>query len=154
MRATGDLLRLGLDEVMDEAPLEGFADRVLDQLERDRPAPWSERVSIWVGELFRHRPKVWAPPMALASAAAVALLVALTFNGEAPSRQVAPGSSVISVSFGNSVEGTVFEVEDKDGSTTAVIWVDQSKSEPDESDPDDQNPRGAHSWATIGTKTT
>ncbi len=40
-----------------------------------------------------------------------------------------PGSNVLSVSFGSSVDGALFQLEGKDGSTTAVIWVDEGKAE-------------------------
>lgn len=140
IRTTGDLLRLAVDEIIADAPLEGFADSVLEQIEAEAPLTWSERLKTWFGEFYRYRQRFWGPSLALASGTAAVLLVLIFFGGESgttpspdrlpslPPVDLVPGSSVLSVSFGNSVDGTVFEVEDKDGSTTAVIWVDEAKS--------------------------
>lgn len=131
IRGTGDLLRLAFDQTIDDAELDGFADRVMEGIELDKPVPVTERVRVWFSEVFKHRRKFWAPPLALAGAAAAALLIVVFVGEEMPNRDLPGGSTVLSVSFGNSVDGTVFELEDKDGSTTAVIWVDESKSAPD-----------------------
>ncbi len=135
IRSTGDVLRLAFDEMIADAPLEDFADGVMAKLdEEERPLTWVEGIQAWFSEFFRYRRRVWVPSLALAGAATAALLVAITIGPEFPSRNLPGGTSVISVSFGSTVEGTVFELEDKDGTTTAVIWVDESKTTPSDSE--------------------
>jgi len=132
IRATGTLLRMAMDEAVDEAPLADLADRVMAAIQaEEKPLRWTERLRVWLGEFGRHRRRYWAPPLALAGAAAAVLVVVFAFGDDAPSIERPQGSTVLSVSFGSTVEGTVFELEDKDGSTTAVIWVDQGKSPAD-----------------------
>lgn len=132
--ATGDLLRLAADEIIAEAPLEGFADQVMARLAAEEaPLPWTERIRAWVSEFILYQRKVWVPPMAVAAAAAVAAVLVFGFRGSPVTdsmgtAELPQGTTVLSVSFGSSVDGTVFEVEDKDGSITAVIWVDRAKS--------------------------
>ncbi len=134
IRATGDLVRQASEELVAEAPLEGFADRVMARIEVDeQPLPWTARLRTWLGEFFRYRRRVWAPSLGLAVAAAAAVLLAIGLRQPDPvpppqTAELPSGTTVLSVSFGSSVNGTVFEVEDKDGSTTAVIWVDNAKS--------------------------
>lgn len=155
IRATGDLLRLAFDQIAEDAPLEGFADRVMESLAKQerKPLPLRERIATWAGEFFRYRQKLWAPSLALASAAAVALVALLVLRGDPPlANQQPAGSTVISVSFGNTVNGHVFELEDKDGTTTSVIWVDESKTASNESNT--EAGRDLFWWRTIGTKRT
>lgn len=81
------------------------------------------------------------------------VLVVLTVGSEAPPMERPPSSSVMSVSFGSSVDGTVFELEDKDGSTTAVIWVDEGKSVA--TDANTEAKQGIQRWTDdSGTKRT
>jgi anti-sigma factor RsiW len=131
IRGTGALLRMAMDEARDDvAPdFDGLADRVIAAIEAEpRPLPWTERLRVWLGEFVRYRRRIWAPPLALAGAAAAVLVVVFALGRDAPTIERPQGSTVLSVSFGSTVDGTVFELEDKDGSTTAVIWVDQGKS--------------------------
>lgn len=156
IRATGALLRLAIDDMIDDAPLEGLSDRVLAGLEKEEGKAtlgWSERFRTWLGEFLRYRQKVWAPPLALAGAAAAVALVVFTFGSEAPPMERPPSSTIMSVSFGSSVDGTVFELEDKDGSTTAVIWVDEGKSVA--TDANTEAKQSIHGWIDeSGTKRT
>jgi hypothetical protein len=153
IRGTGDLLRFAFNDVLEGAPLEGFADRVMEGIEKDSKTPWFEGLKVWFDEVFKHQRKVWVPPLALAGAAAAALLITLSFGDELPNREVPNGSTVLSVSFGSSVEGAVFELEDKDGSTTAVIWVDESKTSNDEGEASLAQPPSKVVYAKSLTKT-
>jgi len=131
IRATGGALRSAFDEALAEGPLDGFADRVMERLSvpPEAPLPWAARASAWLGEFFKHRKRVWAPSLALATSAAVALVLVVAFRtAPTPMDRSPAGSSIVSVSFGSTVNGAVFEMEDKDGSTTAVIWVDDAKT--------------------------
>ncbi len=133
VRSVGTLLRAMAEDVAAEAPLEGLADRVLEAVARQRPAPWTERLAAWLGETFKYRKKVWVPSFAAAGAVAAAAVVALFVVGPDPVRLdpgLPPGSAVLSVSFGQQVEGTLFQLEGKDGSTTAVIWVEEGEPAP------------------------
>lgn len=133
VRGVGVLLRAMAEDAASEAPLDGLADRVLEAIGREKPAPWTERLATWLGETFRYRKKVWVPSFASAAAVAAAVVVAVLVAGRPPVRPEAatpPGSSVLSVSFGQEVEGTLFQLEDKDGSTTAVIWVEEEEPAP------------------------
>jgi anti-sigma factor RsiW len=156
IRATGALLRLAVDDMIADAPLEGLSDRVLSEIGKEETKgrlSFTERFRTWFGEFIRYRQKVWAPPLALAGAAAAVLLVVFTVGSEAPPIERPPSSTVMSVSFGSSVDGTVFELEDKDGSTTAVIWVDEGKSVA--SDANSEAKQGIHRWNDdSGTKRT
>lgn len=152
LRGAGALLRMAMDvEVDNVAPdLDGLADRVIAAIEAEpRPLPWSERLRTWFGEFLRYRRRVWAPPLALAGAAAAVLVVVFALGRDAPTiegPQGSQGSAVLSVSFGSTVDGTVFELEDKDGSTTAVIWVDQGKSPADGVSGEAGGAKGTFRW--------
>lgn len=156
IRATGAFLRLAVDDMIADAPLEGLSDRVLSEIangEKKSTLGWSERFRTWFGEFVRYRQKVWGPPLALAGAAAAVVLVVFTIGTEAPPVERPPSSTVMSVSFGSSVDGTVFELEDKDGSTTAVIWVDEGKSVA--TDANTEAKQGIQRWTDeSGTKRT
>lgn len=52
-----------------------------------------------------------------------------TTTAPLPEAGLPPGSAVLSVSFGRQVAGTLFQLEDKDGWTTAVIWVDEGQAD-------------------------
>jgi hypothetical protein len=131
VRSVGDALRLAFDEQLAGGVLDGFADRVMATVAADpRPLPWRERAVAWLGEFTRYRKRIWAPSLALSGAAAVALLLVVAVGADVPARSAPAGSSVLSVSFGSTVDGAVFELEDKDGTTTAVIWLDESKTAP------------------------
>jgi anti-sigma factor RsiW len=130
IRGVGALLRTMADELADGAPLDGLADRVLAEAKRQAPLPWTERALAWLGEFGRHQKKIWVPSLATATAAAVAIVVFVSVGSTPPATPEAsmpPGSAVLSVSFGQDVGGTLFQLEDKDGSTTAVIWVDEGE---------------------------
>jgi hypothetical protein len=113
---------------------------------------------VWIGEFFRYRRRVWAPPLALAGAAAAVLVVVFAIGRDAPTIPTthgSQGSAVLSVSFGSTVDGTVFELEDKDGSTTAVIWVDQGKSPADGVNGEAGGAKGTFRWnSDAGAKST
>lgn len=158
IRGTGALLRMAMDEAADDVgpDLDGLADRVIAAIEAEpRPLPWTERLRVRLGEVFRYRRRVWAPPIALAGAAAAVLVVVFALGRDAPPLERPEGSAVLSVSFGSSVDGTVFELEDKDGSTTAVIWVDQGKSPADGASGEAGGAKGTLRWdVDTGAKST
>lgn len=155
MRATADLVRLAVDDMVSDAPLEGLTDRIMAELETEKVQErlgWVERLRTWSGEFVRYRRRVWAPSIALAGAAAAVALVVITYGHEVPQIEHPPSSTVMNVSFGSSVDGTVFELEDKDGSTTAVIWVDEGKSVANDSNTEAK--QGVHEWGSEAeTKT-
>jgi len=143
LEATRDLLRFALNECADDPALTSLADHVLAAVETQERLPWRERWRTWLAEVAQHQRRLWLPPLAVGTAAAVALVAVTFFVSHAPpvgveltdptggasaslGAGVPPQSEVISVSFGNTVQGTLFQIEDKDGSRTAVIWVDGS----------------------------
>lgn len=130
IRAMGDLFRLASDDALEDAPLDGFADLVMGKLEESpRKLPWTERTKAWFSEFYKYKRHIWAPPLIGVGAAAAATLIFFGVYTSPPPVERPPGASVLSVTFGSTVDGTVFEFEDKDGSTSAVIWVDESKTE-------------------------
>ena len=135
LRRVGALVRMASEDAAAEASLDGLADAVLEAVQKDeRPLPWSVRARTWLGEFARYQKKIWVPPLAAAGAAAAALLIVVGVSGPAPTPDapsaLPPGSNVLSVSFGSTVDGSLFLLEGKDGTTTAVIWVDEGESEP------------------------
>jgi anti-sigma factor RsiW len=143
LQTTSDLLRFALHERADDPALAGLADQVIAAVESQERLPWWESWRTWLAEVAQYQRRLWLPPLAVGTAAAVALVAVTFFSSHAPPAGVEltapeevasaslgtaapPQSEVISVSFGDAVQGTLFQIEDEDGSRTAVIWVDGS----------------------------
>jgi anti-sigma factor RsiW len=127
-RALGKLLRTAAEQEGRLASLDGIADVVLRHVREDRRLPWVARARVWLGEFIRHQKRVWVPPLTAGGAVAVGVVLFVGLRATTPpGAELPPGSSVLSVSFGRSVEGSLFQLEEKDGTTTAVIWVDEGE---------------------------
>ena len=131
VRGLGGLVGSALEAASSEARLDRLADSVLEAVRRGRPVPWAERAKVWLGEVGRHRKRVWVPSLAGASAAVAAMVLVLSLHHGPGPTDLPVGSNVLSVSFGASIHGSLFQLEGKDGTTTAVIWVDEGASDPE-----------------------
>jgi len=96
-----------------------FLSKVRQGIEKERTPSPAEALGVWLQEFFSFQKWIWVPSAAAAAAALVAVLwFAL------PSTQAAGSSQVASVSFASG-SGIVFQMEENDGSTTAVVWVNE-----------------------------
>lgn len=115
--------------VMSERMAEGvdfdaFFAKVNEGIRRAEPTPIGERIGVWLDEFVAFRKAIWIP--ALAGASAIAVMLAITLSGAPPSptRLQGGSSNVASVTF-DSGSGIVFQMEEENGTTTAVVWVNE-----------------------------
>jgi anti-sigma factor RsiW len=146
LRATGGLLRAGMDFATDEVDFKDFAQKVMARVTPERP-PLFERLRISASEMFLYQR---GPLMASFATAAVLVLVAvplwLRMGGE-PAGYASPQMAVQSVSaaHGAKVEPVVLNTDHGD----AIIWVVdgaglKNNDEPTTSDDDEDSEEDAY----------
>ncbi len=133
-----ELIHLANQESVDAVSFDGFADQVTKGLARDQQLPLTERITVWLREIFAHRPTVWVPAAAVVGTG-LAVMLALPFTsappGTAPVEPAQPdiwiastlppatgSSSVDAVDYGTG-SGMIYTVADGRGATATVVWV-------------------------------
>ena len=104
-----EALRNWLGQASREAPAQDFS--ALEARLRLRPA--------------KRQTRLWAAGLSFAAAAAVVLFVALRFETLfEPQAPMVKGTQILNVDFGNRV-GVVYQVENQEGESVSVIWVNE-----------------------------
>ncbi len=129
LRELRELLQAELMAPAEQVDFDGLADRVLAQVQSDPVLPWTERLGAWLGEVFTYQKPIWAPSLALATAAALVLVLP---------RAIDPGSEFAAADI---VANAGVEVRSLDTGTqlamvyqlpntqTTVIWIADTADE-------------------------
>jgi anti-sigma factor RsiW len=137
-----------------DLPAEEMFARVEKGISQQQKAGFGERFRVTVSETIEHRRSSVIVPVVAALAAAAVVLGVLVMGDDAAPEQARPilkraremlaedatpspsGTSVHDVNFGEST-GTVFQVEDAEGSSFAVVWINDEEEVPGADTPEE-----------------
>jgi len=123
MENLGRMIRFAAEENAESFDEDAFLANVRKGIEKDRQVPLSETLKVWLEEFFSFRKQIWVPSAVAVTAAVLVMVVSFSQPVDMTPEPYG-NSNVASVSF-DSGSGIVFQVEEDNGSTTAVVWVNE-----------------------------
>lgn len=98
-------------------------------IEKQKSAGFGERFRLFANDAvtYRRGAVVSAAAVTLAAAAALVLMWRGSFSSDDEMPSGARGTQVEEVQFGQNSAGTVFQIENGDGTSAAVIWINDDE---------------------------